>query len=100
MTSRDDLAAGTIAAKNSDNLAIIRARAEIFAKTMANEKPTNLEVGYSAVFLSLLEAANQVRVCADGDLAVEQMRELADRLDALAVDTITLGEAHTKGGGR
>jgi hypothetical protein len=99
VTSREDPATGKVAAEGSNNMAIIRARAEEIAKTATDTQPTSLEVGYSAVFLSLLEAAYQVRSCADRNLTVTQMRELADLLEALAADTAVLGKAQTEGGG-
>ncbi len=81
-----------------NSLEVIRARAYVVADGLKKERLDAVEIGYSAVWLSLFESANQIRALADKNLSAEQLRDVADRLDALAESTITLGEAETGGG--
>lgn len=95
-----DPAAQPIDPGNPGNMAIVRARAEEVADQVQKLNLDPAEIGYVAVWLSLREAANQLRDAAHRRLTPEQLAEVADRLDALAEDTLLLGDAQTRGGYR
>lgn len=78
-----------------NNMAAVRARAELFADRLQEHQLTRLQTGYVHVALSLNEAANQIRMVAGLGLTERQLNAVADRLDGIAADTILLGQAHT-----
>lgn len=80
----------------SNNMATIRARAEKIADKIQEARLTPLEIGYTTVFVSLLEVANQIRHIASIELSQSQLLELATRLDVLAQYAIELGEIETE----
>jgi hypothetical protein len=76
------------------NTVNIRARARAVADQIHRLGADPLEIGYVAVFLSLQEAAAQLRYAADHNLTGPQLRDQADRLAALADFSVDLYEAH------
>jgi len=81
----------------TNNIACARARAELVSDKIQQEQMTPAQIGYVAVWLALMEAANQLRCAARHRLTPEQLVEVADRLDALKEDVVLLGDAQTGG---
>lgn len=82
-----------------NNMAAVRRRAELFADRMVRHRLTPLQTGYVAESLALQEAARQIRVVAALGLTEQQLLIVADRLDAVADDTILLGRIQTENDG-
>jgi hypothetical protein len=79
-----------------NNMAAVRQRAELFADRMVLHQLTPLQAGYVAVFHAITESARQIRAAAAQGLRTPgQLEVQAERLDAIAADTVLLAQAET-----
>lgn len=78
-----------------NNIAAVRALADVFAEKTQHHGLTPLQAGYVSVAMGLTEAANRIRTVAGCGLSEQQLIAYADQLQGLADDTLLLGQAIT-----